>query len=166
MDCLNHWIPAFAGMTAGVDSSLLRAAPGILGGLFQTPLYRLHSCRRALSPHTGLPRRPVPDAALPIHAGVSINDGEVRMKAIRLPVCVYHFVVIPAKARLQDVGGRAASGTGRRGIQESDDEVLQATLIHSELPYFGSTYKTRLWSTSLKPCCSTTSLRRRSISAL
>ena len=26
-------------------------------------------------------------------------------------------VVIPAKARLQDVGGRAASGTGRRGIQ-------------------------------------------------
>ena len=72
------------------------------------------------------------------------------MKAIRLPVCVYHFVVIPAKA----------------GIQESDDGVLQETLIYSAFPYFGSTYKTRLWSTSLKPCCSTTSLRRRSISAL
>ena len=35
---------------------------GFLGGLFQTPLYHLtcihagvHPCRRALSPHTGLP---------------------------------------------------------------------------------------------------------------
>ena len=45
MDYLNHWIPAFAGMTKGD----FRAAPSIL----------------ALSPHPGHPRRPVPDAALP-----------------------------------------------------------------------------------------------------
>ena len=59
MDCLNHWIPAFAGMT-----------------------------------------------------------GEVRIGAIWLPICVYHFVVIPAKA----------------GIQEGDDGVPQETLIQSEIP--------------------------------
>ena len=29
-----------------LDSSLRRAATGILGGLFQTPLYHLHPCRR------------------------------------------------------------------------------------------------------------------------
>ena len=39
MACLNHWIPAFAGMTAGVDSSLCQAATGFLGGAFQAPLY-------------------------------------------------------------------------------------------------------------------------------
>ena len=39
----------------GMDSGLRRAATGLLGGLFQTPLYHLHPCRRALSPHTGLP---------------------------------------------------------------------------------------------------------------
>ena len=38
-----------------VDSGLRRAATGILGGLFQAPLYHLHPCRRALTPHTGLP---------------------------------------------------------------------------------------------------------------
>ena len=29
------------------------------------------------------------------------NDSEARIRAIRLPVCVYCFVVIPAKARIQ-----------------------------------------------------------------
>ena len=38
-----------------LDSGLRRATTGLLGGLFQTPLYRLHPCRRALSPHTELP---------------------------------------------------------------------------------------------------------------
>ena len=71
MACLNHWIPAFAGrlrassaarsrrrsttyIPVGVsindgkgDFGLRRAATGILGGLFQTPLYYLHPCRRA-----------------------------------------------------------------------------------------------------------------------
>ena len=49
---------------------------------------------------------------------LSINDGEARIKAIRLPVCVYCFVVIPAKAGIHacmDAGGKAASGTGSRG---------------------------------------------------
>ena len=49
MDSPKHWIPACAGMTAGVDSSLCQTATGI----------------HALSPHTGLPQRLVPDAALP-----------------------------------------------------------------------------------------------------
>ena len=40
----------------------------------------------------------------------------------RLPVCVCYPIVIPAKARLQDVGGRAASGTSCRVIQESRAE--------------------------------------------
>ena len=35
-------------------------------------------------------------------------------------------VVIPAKARLQDVGGRAASGTGRRGIHPRQPCLQQA----------------------------------------
>ena len=38
MDCLNHWIPAFAGMTTGA-SGFRRAATGLLGGLFPTPPY-------------------------------------------------------------------------------------------------------------------------------
>ena len=33
-----------------------------------------------------------------------------------------------------DAGGRAASGTSRRGIQEGDDGVSRETLIQSELP--------------------------------
>ena len=41
MDYINHWIPAFAGMTEGVDSGPRRGATGLLGGLFQTPLYYL-----------------------------------------------------------------------------------------------------------------------------
>ena len=41
--------------------------------------------------------------------------GVAKIKAIRLPVCVYRFVVIPAKA----------------GIQEGDGGVPQETLIHS-----------------------------------
>ena len=63
MACLNHWIPrpsfqtrlyhlhpcrrAFAGMTAGGNSGLRRAAMDLLGGLLPTPLYHLHPCRRA-----------------------------------------------------------------------------------------------------------------------
>ena len=38
-----------------------------------------------------------------IHAGVPINDGAARIEAIRLPVCVYRFVVIPAKAGIQSL---------------------------------------------------------------
>ena len=49
---------------------------------------------------------------------LSINDGEAKIKTVRLPVCVYRFVVIPAKA----------------GIQEGDDGVPQGTLIQSEIP--------------------------------
>ena len=63
----------------------------------------------------------VPDTALPpasMQAGLRRNDEEAKIKAIRLPVCVYRFVVIPAKA----------------GIQEGDDGVPQATMIQSELP--------------------------------
>ena len=41
MACLNHWIPALAGMTEG-ESGLCRAATGVLGGLCQTPLYHLN----------------------------------------------------------------------------------------------------------------------------
>ena len=33
------------------------------------------------------------------------NDSEAGIKAIRLPVCVYRFVVIPAKAGIQEDGG-------------------------------------------------------------
>ena len=40
MNCVNHWIPAFAGMTAR-DSGLHQVAMGILGGLFPMPLYHL-----------------------------------------------------------------------------------------------------------------------------
>ena len=40
MACLNHWIPAFAGMTAGAE---------FLDRLFQTRLYHLHPCRRAFA---------------------------------------------------------------------------------------------------------------------
>ena len=38
MYCLNHWIPAFAGMTDEVDFGFRQAAPGILGGLCLSPL--------------------------------------------------------------------------------------------------------------------------------
>ena len=41
--------------------------------------------------------------------------------------CHSRHLVIPAKARLQDVGGRAASGTGRRGIQEGSAEGVMVT---------------------------------------
>ena len=67
-----------------------------LGGLFPTPLYQ-PAC---------------------MQAGLRRNDGEARIKAVRLPVCVYRVVVIPAKA----------------GIQEGDDGVPQETLLKSELP--------------------------------
>ena len=71
----------------------------------------------------------------PLDSGLRRNDGGVaKIKVIRLPACVYHFVVIPAKARLQDVGGRAASGTSRRGIQEGDDGVPQESPIQLEIP--------------------------------
>ena len=75
MDCLNHWIPACAGMTevakikaiklpvcvyrfivipakAGIHACIPVSGPApggyghILGGLFPTPLYHLHPCRR------------------------------------------------------------------------------------------------------------------------
>ena len=36
-----------------------------------------------------------------MQAGLRRNDGAARIKAIRLPVCVYRFVVIPAKAGIQ-----------------------------------------------------------------
>ena len=60
MAFIPHWIPACAGMTARVipasagmaargDAGLRRAATGLLGGLFPTPLYRLHPCRRAFA---------------------------------------------------------------------------------------------------------------------
>ena len=55
----------------------------------------------------------------PLDSGLRRNDGEARIKAIKLPVCVYRFVVIPAKA----------------GIQEGDEGVPQEPLIQSELPY-------------------------------
>ena len=54
----------------------------------------------------------------PLDSSLRRNDGEAGIKAIRLPVCVYCFVVIPAKA----------------GIQEGDDGMPHETLIQSELP--------------------------------
>ena len=69
-----------------------------------------------------------------LDSGLRRNDEEARIKAIRAPVRVYRLIVIPAQARLQDVGGRAASGTSRRGIQEGNGGVLRETLIKSELP--------------------------------
>ena len=54
----------------------------------------------------------------PLDSGLRRNDGVAKIKAIRLPVCVYRFVVIPAKA----------------GIQEGDDGVPQETLLQSEIP--------------------------------
>ena len=71
-----------------MQAGLRRAAMGILGGLFQTPLYRL---------------RPVGVPSPRIQDFLSINDGAARIKAIRLPVCVYRFVVIPAKAGIQSL---------------------------------------------------------------
>ena len=63
------------------------------------------SCRRALLPHTGL---------------LSINDGGVTVRHLSgmakglagWQLTCSLFVVIPAKARLQDVGGRCALSTG------------------------------------------------------
>ena len=58
----------------------------------------------------------------PLDSGLRRNDEETRIeagiKAIKAPVRVYRFVVIPAKA----------------GIQEGDDGVPRETLIQSELP--------------------------------
>ena len=90
-------------MNQSLDSGLRRAAPGILGGLFQTPLYHLRP--------VGVPSRRIQDF-------LSINDGAARIKAIRLLVCIYRFVVIPAKA----------------GIQEDDDGMPHETMIQSETP--------------------------------
>ena len=56
MEFINH--PACCRQ---VDSSLRRAATGILGGLFQTPLYHLRP--------VGVPSRRIQDF-------LSINDGE------------------------------------------------------------------------------------------
>ena len=73
-------------MNQPLDSGLRRAATGLLGGLFQTPLYRLRP--------VGVPSRRILDF-------LSINDEEVKIKAIRLPVCVCYFAVIPAQAGIQ-----------------------------------------------------------------
>ena len=54
----------------------------------------------------------------PLDSGLRRNDEESRIKAIRAPVRVYRFVVIPAKA----------------GIQEGDDGVPREALIQLELP--------------------------------
>ena len=48
------------GLSKPLDSGLRRAATGILGGLFQTPLYRLRP--------VGVPSRRIQDV-------LSINDG-------------------------------------------------------------------------------------------
>ena len=64
-ELLNHWILACAGMTVSFGFGL---APGGYGHPRRpVPDAALPptSCRRALSPHTGLPRPLVPDAALP-----------------------------------------------------------------------------------------------------
>ena len=82
----------------------LESTTGFLGSLFPTPLY--HGSAE-------LAERPAS-----MQAGFRRNDEEARIKATRLPVCVYRFVVIPAKA----------------GIQEGDDGVPQETLIESEFP--------------------------------
>ena len=38
----------------------------------------------------------------PLDSGLRRNDAEARIKAIRLLVCVYYLVVIPAKAGIQE----------------------------------------------------------------
>ena len=53
-----------------------------------------------------------------------INDGEARIKAIRLPVCVYHFVVIPAC--LKQAG--ESPPTGSRAFGELSRVVVKRCL--------------------------------------
>ena len=91
---------------------------GFLGGLFQTPLYHLHPCRRAFAGRlrASLPSRRIQDF-------LSINDGgsEFRLsysqraflfclawpvQPLRVTRCVYPPVVIPAKAGIQEGGAK------------------------------------------------------------
>ena len=60
-----------------MQACLRRAATGILGGLFQTPLY-LRPCRRALSPHTGLPVHKSRGAAVRRLSGIAKGLSEER----------------------------------------------------------------------------------------
>ena len=76
---LNHWIPAFAGMTGG-DSDLRRVAMGFLGGLFPTPLY--HGSAK-------LPERPASMQACPLTAyGTSSAARSRRGSTTYIPVGV------------------------------------------------------------------------------
>ena len=102
MACLNHWIPACAGMTAEVDSSLCQAATGI----------------HALSPHTGLPAHKwrqewipaLSEAGAPSPLRVNTTP---KIDAMRLSP-----VVIPAQAGIQETkpGGRMTTGFYRNRI--------------------------------------------------
>ena len=60
MDCINYWIPRPSFQTRLYHPALAGAPPeegnwNHLGGLFPTPLYHLHPCRRA-SMQVGLRR--------------------------------------------------------------------------------------------------------------
>ena len=57
MDCLNHWIPARAGMTKWPDSGLRRAATDSPGRLVQSRLCHPHPAGVPHKPQQGI-RRP------------------------------------------------------------------------------------------------------------
>ena len=100
------------GLCNPLDSGLRRAATGVLGGLFPTPLYRLRP--------VGVPSRRIQDfLSINDERGWGSGTRQAWQRGCRdgdnpIPTPV----VIPAKAGIhayRDVSGRAASGTGRRG---------------------------------------------------
>ena len=98
-------------MTKG-DSGLRRAATGVLGGLFPTPLYhlgRLFQTRLYRLRPVGV--RPVGVPSLRIQDFLSINDGQG--KGETSPLLDSGINVIPAKAGIQKGGpGCQADGAG------------------------------------------------------
>ena len=107
------------GLSQPLDSGLRRAAAGILGGLFPTPLYHLRP--------VGVPSRRIPDF-------LSINDGGGWGQAFaRHGRGVIRIATNPfqppwsfqRRLAYRDVGGRAVSGTHGRGIQEGGDAMVK-----------------------------------------
>ena len=72
-----------------------------------------------------------------LDSGLRRNDSEAGIKAIRLPVCVYRFVVIPAQAGIQEGndGGPRKLRFNQRLIKAPAGKNLTPVLIWPAIPF-------------------------------
>ena len=110
MDCLNHWIPACAGMTGVVARIEMTGLPECIYPPIVIPAKAGIQEGRPGWETNPSPKRAFPlcgnGLLKPLDSGLRRNDRGAKVKMTGLPECIYPPAVIPAKAGIQEGGGR------------------------------------------------------------